>query len=239
MCRMGRPWPRGSSSSSPSTWASANASACSGSWGSACVSPGRHWPKPTLRGRRRINKLQRLLVDPDVELGATDEVHVQQYGALGRVWGPPKIRDPGQRQHPPRKSVGAFGAVRRRDGRFVSRRETASFNGQTFLAFMTQRSRASGRTKRRVVVLTDHAPSHHATLHRPWRDAHDARVVLDCLPPSSPDLNPIERVWNFTRRRGPHNRDFPTVDDRITAVDSEFDLWTRGNETLRRLCAMT
>ena len=155
------------------------------------------------------------------------------------MWVPPEVRDPVLLHHPTRKSVGYFGAVRLRDGRFVYRRETDSFNGQTFLAFMKQLSRASGRTGRRVVVITDNAKYHHATLHRPWRDAHADRFSLDFLPPYSPDLNPIERVWKLTRRRCTHNRYFPTLDDIITAVDSEFDLWTRGNDTLRRLCAIT
>jgi transposase len=155
------------------------------------------------------------------------------------MWVPPEVRDPVLLHQPTRKSVGYFGAVRLRDGRFVSRRETDSFNGQTFFAFMKQLARASGTTGRRVVVITDNAKYHHATLHRSWRDAHEARFVLDFLPPYSPDLNPIERVWKLTRRRCTHNRYFPTLDDIITAVDSEFALWARGNDTLRRLCAIT
>lgn len=117
-------------------------------------------------------------------------------------------------------------------------READTFNGQTFFAFMKHLAHASGRTGRRVVVITDNAKYHHATLHRPWREAHADRFVLDFLPPYSPDLNPIERVWKLTRRRCTHNRYFPRLDDIITAVDSEFDLWTRGNETLRRFCAI-
>lgn len=154
------------------------------------------------------------------------------------MWVPPEVRDPVLPHQPTRKSVGYFGAVRLRDGRFVYRRETDSFNGQTFWAFMKQLDRASGRTGRRVVVITDNAKYHHATLHRPWRDAHADRFVLDYLPPYSPDLNPIERVWKLTRRRATHNRYFPALDEVITAVEDEFDLWARGNDTLRRLCAI-
>lgn len=152
---------------------------------------------------------------------------------------PPETRDPVLLHHPTRKSVGYFGAVRLRDGRFVYRRETDTFNGMTFFTFMKQLYRTSIRTGRQVVVITDNAKYHHATLHRPWREAHANRFGLDFLPPYSPDLNPIERVWKLTRRRCTHNRYFPTLDDVITAVDGEFDLWTRGNDTLRRLCAIT
>ena len=62
--------------------------------------------------------------------------------------------------------------------------------------------------------------------------------ALDFLPSYSPELNPIERVWKLTRRRCVHNRYFPTLDEVIDAVESEFTLWARGNDTLRRLCAI-
>lgn len=107
---------------------------------------------------------------------------------------PPGGQGPSAPPSADRKSVGYFGAVRLRDGRFVYRRETDAFNGQTFWAFMKQLYQASGRTGRRVVVITDNARYHHAILHRPWREAHADRFALDYLPPYSPELNPIERV---------------------------------------------
>ena len=38
------------------------------------------------------------------------------------------------------------------------------------------------------------------------------RFTLDFLPPYSPDLNPIERVWKLTRRLCLHNVYFPKLD---------------------------
>ncbi|MFN0103105.1 MAG: hypothetical protein ACKV2U_13565, partial [Bryobacteraceae bacterium] len=35
-----------------------------------------------------------------------------------------------------------------------------------------------------------------------------------------------------------HNRHFPSLDDVITAVETEFDQWASRNETLRRLCRL-
>src|SRR5437764_8793459 len=37
-------------------------------------------------------------------------------------------------------------------------------------------------------------------LHKEWRATHIEDFVLDYLPPYSPELNPIERVWKLTRR---------------------------------------
>jgi transposase len=113
------------------------------------------------------------------------------------------------------------------------------FNGASFFAFMKSLRRNSIRTGRRVVVITDNAKYHHALLHRPWREEHKLDFSLDYLPPYSPDLNPIERVWKLTRRLCLHNRYFNQLEAVIDSVEAEFCQWTIHNETLRKLCAIT
>lgn len=179
------------------------------------------------------------MADQTVDLWATDEVHFQQHGSRCRMWVPPETKDPVLLHAPTRQSVGYFAAVRLRDGRFQYCRETEKFNGQTFFAFLKNLRRTSIRTGRRVVVITDNAKYHHANLHKQWRQNHAADFTLDYLPPYSPELNPIERVWKLTRRRCLHNRYFPRLAAVITAVEAEFDQWASRNETLRRLCAIT
>jgi hypothetical protein len=56
-----------------------------------------------------------------------DEVHFQQYGSRCRMWVPPEVKDPVLQHHPTRKSVGYFGAVRLRDGKFIFARELNRF----------------------------------------------------------------------------------------------------------------
>ena len=155
------------------------------------------------------------------------------------MWGPPENKDPILVHHPTRRRVGYFGAVRLRDGRFVFHRATEHFNAVSFFECMKRFARASRRPNRRIVVVTDHATYHHATLHKPWRETQAPQVALDFLPPDSPELNPIARVWKLTRRRCVHNRSFPTIDEVVDAVEAAFTLWARGNDTLRRLCAIT
>jgi transposase len=151
---------------------------------------------------------------------------------------PPETRDPVLLHHPTRRSVGYFGAVRLRDGRFVYRRETERFGGETFFDFLRQLDRATRTTPRQVVVILDNAAYHHARLHRDWREAHQERLRLEFLPPYSPELNPIERACKFTRRRCLHNRYFPQLERVVDAVEGEFAGWHRGNDALRRLCAI-
>jgi len=34
----------------------------------------------------------------------------------------------------------------------------------------------------------------------PWLEKHKEELILEFLPPYSPQLNPIERVWKETRK---------------------------------------
>src|ERR1019366_525297 len=176
--------------------------------------------------------------DPTVDLWAIDEVHFQQHGSRCRMWIPPETKKPILLHHPTRRSVGYYGAVRLRAGKFFFHREPDKFNGATFFAFLKALYRVSTNGTRRVVVITDNARYHHARMHRSWREKHQDKFALDYLPPYSPDLNPIERVWKLTRRQCVHNRYFPKLEEVIDSIEAQFKQWLRGNIALRRLCAI-
>lgn len=174
----------------------------------------------------------------DIELWALDEVHFQQHGSRCRMWVPPETKDPVLLHHPTRKGVGYFGAVNLRDGRFVYQCEQERFNAQSFWTFLKHLEFISAKAGRSVKVITDNAKYHHAILHRDWRQEVASRFELTFLPPYSPDLNPIERVWKLTRRLCLHNRYFPTLSEVVKAVELQFEAWTGPNEILKRLCAI-
>ena len=174
-----------------------------------------------------------------IDLWSTDEVHFQQHGSRCRMWIPPETKDPVLLHHPTRKGVGYFGAVRLRDGKFVFKREEVKFNGDTFFTFLKNLRKVSCHTSRRVIVILDNATYHHARLHKDWRSQAASRFALEFLPPYSPDLSPIERVWKLTRRKATHNRYFPTLTEVTDGIEEVFTHWSNGNETLRKLCAIT
>src|SRR5437588_5646 len=132
--------------------------------------------------RKPIKKAQALTEEETVDLWALDEVHFQQQGSRCRMWVPPEIKDPIAYHHPTRKSVGYFGAVRLRDGKFLFRRETGRFNGETCWQFMKVFREASITAGRQVVAISDNAGYHRRRLHQAWREDYAAEVPLDFLP---------------------------------------------------------
>lgn len=153
--------------------------------------------------------------DPEIILGLQDEIRRSEESRYGhRLHGlllvahglscrevAQLLGNSPRTVQPARKSVGYFGAVRLRDGKLAYRREDHKSNAETFLAFLKQLKQSACRSGRRVVVLLDNARYHHGTLYKDWRALHCKQFQLDYLPPYSPELDPIERVWKLTRRK--------------------------------------
>lgn len=146
------------------------------------------------------------------------------------MWVPPEDKDPVLLHAPTRKSIALFGAVQIRSGKLVTM--TASpFNAETFVVFLQYLARHRRRSSR-TVLMVDNAAYHHPP-------ACPKCLHLDYLPPYSPELNPIERVWKLLRRLRVHNVYFETLDHLLQEVSEQLALWANANHTLKRLCCIT
>ena len=173
-----------------------------------------------------------------MDLWAMDEVHFQQHGSRCRMWVPPEIKDPVCYHAPTRKSISFFGAVRLRDGKLVMSRPEGMFDAQTCWELLRNLERRTRRTGRKTAIIADNARYHHASLHEEWRREVADHFSLYFLPPYSPELNPIERVWKLIRRCCLHNRYFRDLSEVVLALEPRLRDWSGSNSTLRRLCAI-
>jgi transposase len=152
------------------------------------------------------------------------------------MWVAPEVKDPVLMHAPTRKSVACFGAVSLSTGKFV-RALCEKFDALTFESFLKRLLRHRSRSKRMVVIL-DNARYHHAILLAPLLRKYRRILTLLFLPPYSPQLAPIERVWKLARRMATHNRFFATLHELLAAVEQCFDRWRTSNSVLRRLCGI-
>lgn len=167
-----------------------------------------------------------------------DEVHFQQHGSRCQMWIPPEIKDPVCQHAPTRKSISYFGAVRLHDGKLVMSPPNGMFDAKTCWAFYRQIYHLAKSANRKIVMIIDNARYHHASLHAEWRNQVKDHFELHFLPPYSPELNPIERVWKLIRRRCLHNQYFPNLEDVVAAITPSLRRWSRPNPTLARLCRL-
>ena len=153
------------------------------------------------------------------------------------MWVPPEETDPVVLHAPTRKSVALFGAVNLRGGQMICHFNPL-FEAQSFCAFLKAllRRRAHGQ---QMIVILDNAPYHHAAVLEDW--LRDNRTVLKLLflPPYSPELNPIERVWKLLRKLCTHNEFFPEMELLQNALTQQLIKWWKPNSVLRRLCCIT
>jgi transposase len=174
--------------------------------------------------------------DASIEIWSLDEAMFQLHGTSCKMWVPPEVRDPVVLMRPTRKAIGYFGAVRRSDGAFLVSRCEERFNAETTFEFLKVLHDLD-RDRRKVVII-DNARYHHAILFKDWLEKVKDELVLLFLPPYSPELNPIERVWKLTRRSCTHNRLFADLGELASRLDGQFEQWRNGSEALKRLCAI-
>ena len=153
------------------------------------------------------------------------------------MWVPLEETDPVVLHAPTRKSVALFGAVNLCGGQLIAHFNPV-FEAQSFLAFLKGLARRRARAKK-MLVITDNASYHHAAGLQGWLKDHHDTLELLFLPPYSPDLNPIERVWKLLRRLCTHNEYFPELELLENALTQQLRQWWKPNAILRRLCCIT
>jgi len=153
------------------------------------------------------------------------------------MWIPPEDIDPIVLHAPTRKGVSIFGAVQIKTGKLVTSL-TPKFDAETFQEFLKCLVSTQYRGVKLYVIL-DNARYHHAKLLSPWLEDNKDKIELVFLPPYSPELNPIERVWKLLRRLCTHNQYFPTLVGLIDTLQTQFKLWDEPNPALQRLCVIT
>ena len=149
------------------------------------------------------------------------------------MWAPPEDHDPMVLQEPTRKGISVFGAADPSSG-VLKTEIREKYNTITFREFLMIISPISGE----VHMIPDNAKYHHASLLKEFLDAN-THIILEFLPPYSPGLNPIERVWKIVKSKSTHNRHFPSIGDLTWAVTEQFAVYAKPNSALRKFYAIT
>lgn len=80
------------------------------------------------------------------------------------------------------------------------------FNADTYLAFLEEIARKYRR--RGALLVQDNASYHKDAGVWEWFSGNRHWIEVYQMPPYSPEFNPVERLWQHTRKNGTHNRYF-------------------------------
>jgi transposase len=129
-----------------------------------------------------------------------------------------------------RKSVKILGAIELFQTRFHYRQETV-FNASTYLAFLEQL--AAQYRRQGAILIPDNASYHKDRDVWSWFGANRHWLEVHQLPPYSPEFNPAERLWQYTRRTGTHNRYFSHPSELLATLTRVFTEMQSHPELIR------
>ena len=142
-----------------------------------------------------------------------DEVEIHRHPALTRAWAPrgkqPQVPAPGKNE----KQV-IYGGVDYKTGR-LTYTVAQSKCGAEFIVFLAALLAAYGR--RRILMVCDNGRFHHTKAVQKFLEEHRDQIRVYWLPPYSPSLNLIERLWGHLKRTILANVLYQTLGDLVTA----------------------
>jgi transposase len=157
-----------------------------------------------------------------------DEVEIHLHPALARQWAPigqqPEVPAPGKNE----KKV-VYGGVDYRTG-VLTYTVAATKCGAEFLVFLIFLLKTYAGQKIRLVC--DNGRFHHTQAVQAWLAEHRNEIEVFWLPPYSPSLNLIERLWGHLKRTILANVLYSDLDDLVTAFRKGVKRMTGDRERM-------
>lgn len=157
-----------------------------------------------------------------------DEMEIHRHPALTRMWAPlgqqPEIPAPGKNE----KKV-VYGGVDYKTGKLTYTIADSKCGGE-FLAFLIVLvARYAGR---KIRLVCDNGRFHTTKAVQTWLAEHRDQIEIYWLPPYSPSLNLIERLWGHIKRTILANVLYETLDDLVAAFETGAKRLTSRRELM-------
>lgn len=165
----------------------------------------------------------------DIDVWFQDEARFGQQNQTTRLWAVKGSRPRAVRQQQFEYGY-LFGAVCPSNGKteaFIS----PLVNKETMTQHLKQISEAT-EPGRHAVVVMDGAGWHTMDIAKPFTN-----ITLIKLPPYSPELNPIEQVWQWLRQHCLSNRVFKGYDEIVEQVSRAWNIFISNTDQVKSLCS--
>ncbi len=185
-----------------------------------------------LSNKQSLKKTEQIL--PEYEIWYQDEVHFYRSSTICRRWSK-RGEQPIVRSAPTREKVAFSGFINPANG-ILFTNKCEKFNFETTME-STCLFLKEHKSDKKLIIILDNASWHKKAVRLMREDEAFSNVCFLFLPPYSPELNPIERVWRITRREKTHNRFFEEIDVLNNILTSYFRRFKVPNMKLRTLCS--
>jgi transposase len=140
-------------------------------------------------------------------------VEIHKFPALARMWAPvgkqPEVPAPGKNE----KKV-VYGGVDYKTGKLTYTIADTKC-GAVFLMFLV--ALVTAYAGRKIRLVCDNGRFHTTKAVQQWLAEHRSQIEIYWLPPYSPSLNLIERLWGHLKRTVLANVLYQNINDLVTA----------------------
>jgi len=130
--------------------------------------------------------------------------------------------------------VGICGTVNTSNGKLFSLLFDG-FDSDTFIYYLKWLIKEK-ETKKKLLLIVDNSSTHKSKKVIKFLENKKHKIELLFLPPYSPDLNPIERVWKHIRYNVTHNIFFKNYKALENSITQYLKKLSEPNEKLTSLC---
>lgn len=157
-----------------------------------------------------------------------DEMEIHRHPALTRMWAPvgeqPEVPAPGKNE----KQV-VYGGVNYATGKLTYTLADTKC-GASFLVFLI--ALLKQYVGQKITLVCDNGRFHTTQAVQAWLAAHRERITIFWLPPYSPSLNLIERLWGHLKRTILANVLYESLADLVTAFRHGIRRLTANREAM-------
>ena len=161
-----------------------------------------------------------------------DPCHLQHNVTNARMWQPKgKNGTLKVKTNTGRKRINIIGALDVRNFDFFSLSTEKKCNSiiiVEFLSYLRQKC-----PEKKIIIILDNASYSHAHYTKSFAEWYN--IELFFLPPYSPNLNLIERLWKFSKKMLVHNKYYETFTEFRSKVNYFLENLSEYNEELKNL----
>ncbi len=161
-----------------------------------------------------------------------DEASLSNTATVSYKWSEKGNQPKIEQQQSRKERCTLSGCVEPNTGKVITNK-TAKGNTLSFFQFLMLVCMQYPEQK--VYMVLDNVRYHHAKRLKPILERYKHRIELLFLPAYSPDLNPMERIWWYMRKKITHNRGIKSLEERMKDFDELFKDLEKENELGKNL----
>ncbi len=149
-----------------------------------------------------------------------DPCHLQHNVINARMWQPKGLKGTiSVKSNPGRKRINILGALEFSELKIITTLTEEKCNKEKVVDFLAKIK--AQYPDKDIVIILDNAKYNHANYTTKFAEWYG--IELFFLPPYSPNLNLIERLWKFSKKKLVHNKYYPKFKEFIENVEIFFN----------------